>query len=110
MGDPIRFYLDEHVDHALARGLAERGVDVLTASAAKMLEAADITHLAFAKSEQRVVFSQDADFLRLHGTGLEHAGIVYAAQQTPIGKLVRGLLLIFETMTPDEMKNHVEFL
>jgi Fe-S cluster assembly scaffold protein SufB len=110
MAEPVRFYLDEHVDHAVARGLAERGVDVLTASAARMLEASDVSQLEFATSQKRVVFSQDADFLRLHATGLEHAGIIYAPQQTSIGKLIQGLMLIFETMTPEQMRGHVEFL
>lgn len=110
MRESIRFYLDEHVAHAVARGLADRGVDVLTASSADLLEASDTEHLAFATSQQRVIFSQDADFLRLHAAGHEHAGIVYAPQQTTIGKIVRGLMLIFDLMTPEEMKNHIEFL
>ena len=75
-----------------------------------MLEATDIEHLALAASKERVVFSQDADFLRLHAAGHEHAGIVYAPQQTPIGLIVGGLMLLFELMSPAEMKNHVEFL
>ena len=73
MPESIRFYLDEHVAHAVARGLADRGVDVVTASSADMLRASDIEHLAFAKSQERVVVCQDADFLRLHAASHEHA-------------------------------------
>jgi len=110
MSEAIRFYLDEHVAHAVARGLSSRGVDVLTASTAGMLEATDIEHLTFARSEERVIFSQDADFLRLHASVHDHMGIVYAPQQTPIGLIVGGLMLVSEVMSPAEMKNHVEFL
>ena len=61
MNEVVRYYLDEHVAHAVANGLAQRGVDVLTASAAHMLHASDREHLAFATSQNRTVFSQDAD-------------------------------------------------
>jgi hypothetical protein len=110
MADEIRFYLDEHVAHAVAHGLAKRGVDVLTALAANMLTATDIQHLDFARSEYRVLLSQDTDFLRLHAAGAEHFGIVYAPQQTAVGSIVNGLMVIYEVLTPVEMQNHVEFL
>ena len=110
MTESIRYYLDEHVAHAVANGLAQRGVDVITAAGAGMLQATDLEHLHFARTENRTVFSQDADFLRLHAEGHEHAGIVYAPQQTPIGEIVAGLMLVYEIMSLDEMRNHVEFL
>jgi len=85
MPDSVRYYLDEHVVHAVANGLTERGVDVLTVVDAIMLAATDIEHLRFAHSHSRIIFSQDADFLRLHAAGYAHSGIVYTSQQTPIG-------------------------
>ena len=46
--------------------------------------------------EGRVLFTQDADFLRLHAAGQGHHGIVYAPQQTAVGSIVSGLMLIFD--------------
>lgn len=66
MAKPIKFYMDEHVAKAVTKGLRRRGVDVLTAPEADMLGADDIDHLALASRQERVVFSQDADFLHLH--------------------------------------------
>ncbi|QDU57890.1 DUF5615 family PIN-like protein [Aeoliella mucimassa] len=106
----IQYYLDEHVALAVAAGLRERGIDVLNVQQAGMLAASDIEHLEFARSQGRVVFSQDADFLRLHAMQVDHAGIVYAPQQTAIGSIIGGLTLIAEVLTPEEMQNHVEFL
>lgn len=106
----ISFYLDEHVPTAVAAGLNRRGVDVLTVQEAGTLGAEDETHLALAREQGRVIFTQDADFLRLHSAGTEHAGIVYVPQQTPIGYILRGLMLIYEVLEPDDMKNRVEFL
>jgi hypothetical protein len=105
-----RFYMDERVDSAITAGLRQRGVDVLTAQEAGLRTADDEAHLSRGKDERRVIFAQDADLLRLHASGVEHAGIVYAPQGSPIGPLVRGLMLTCEILEPDDMQKHVEFL
>ena len=110
MAEKIKFYMDEHVPSAVTKGLRLRGVDVLTAQEVGMLEADDEDHLALATDQGRVVFTQDADFLRLHAEGTSHAGIVYVRQQTPIGYIVRGLMLVYQVLEPEDMQNHVEFL
>jgi predicted nuclease of predicted toxin-antitoxin system len=110
MSARLKFYLDEHVNPAVAMGLRQRGVDVLTTQEASMLGASDEDHLAMAAGQNRVVFTQDDDFLRLHAQGIEHAGLVYVRQRTSIGYIVRGLVLIYQMLTSDEMKNRLEFL
>ncbi len=94
MGQKIRFYVDEHVANAVVGGLRARGVDVLTVTEARMRSATDEKHMHHAFAEGRVIFTQDDDFLRLHAAGADHAGIVYAHQQTSIGDVIRGLMLI----------------
>jgi uncharacterized protein with PIN domain len=106
----VRFYTDEHVSKAIVRGLRERGVDVLTVPEAGTRGATDEEHLAFALKSERVIFTQDDDFLRLDASGIHHAGIAYAEQGTPIGEIVRGLMLIYHILDADEMRGHVEFL
>jgi uncharacterized protein with PIN domain len=110
VSEEIPFYMDEHVPTAVTTGLRLRGVDVLTAREAGLLAASDKEHLALAADEGRVLFTQDADFLRLHAEGIAHTGIVYAHQQTQIGTIVRGLMLIYQVLEPQDMQNHVEFL
>lgn len=110
MPDRLRLYTDEHVPKAVVKGLRERGIDTLMVSDAGMLGASDEEHLAFAHTEERVVFTQDEDFLRLHASGAEHAGIVYAPQQTAIGEMIYGLMLVAEVLDLEEMKGHLEFL
>ena len=56
------------------------------------------------------MFTQDDDFLRLHAQGMRHSGIVYAKQRTPIGDIIRGLMLIYHVLSPADMHDHVEFL
>ena len=110
MSGQIRFYLDEHVHPAVAAGLRRRGVDVLTTQEAGMLSASDKEHLLLAVREGRILFTQDDDFLRLQTQGAKHAGIVYVRQRTSVGYIVRGLMLIYEVLSAEEMKNRIEFL
>jgi len=110
MSKEIKFYTDEQVPTSVVIGLRLRGVDVLTTKEAGMLGASDEEHIAFAKNEERVLFTQDDDFLRLHAKGVNHSGIVYAHQRTPIGDVIRGLMLIRQILEYSEMENHLEFL
>ena len=110
MAEWVRFYADEHVPKAVVNGLRQRGVNALTVAEPGMLGASDEEHLAFVRREERVLSTQDADFLRLHSSGTKHAGLVYAPPQSSVGETIRGLLFIHELLTPQEMKGHVEFL
>ena len=105
MAERIKFYMDEHVPRAVTEGLRRRGVDVLTTQ-----EADDEQHVALALREGRVIVTQDADFLRLHAAGRPHSGIAYAPQHTPIGTIVRSLMLIYDVLSPQDMTGHVEFI
>jgi hypothetical protein len=110
MTERIRFYMDEQVPRAVTEGLRRRGVDVLTAQEAGLIATPDEKHLAYAFQQHRVLFTQDTDFLHLHTTTPDHCGIAYAHQQRPVGYIVRGLMLIYEVLSLDEMAGQVEFL
>ena len=110
MSRKIRFYTDEHVPYAVINGLRNRGADILTTKEAGMLGASDEEHIVLASEQARVIFTQDDDFLRLHDKGINHSGIVYTPQQTSIGDIIRGLLLINQVLDVNEMLNHLEFL
>ena len=110
MANNIGFYMDENVPSAVTHGLRLRGVEVVTTQDAGLIGASDEAQLNLAASQDRVLFSQDADFLGLHQQGLAHAGLAYAPQWMSIGDLVRGLLLIHDVLTPEEMRGRVEFL
>ena len=76
-----------------------------------MISAPDEVQLEFALSQGRVIFTQDDDFLRLHHSSVAHAGIVYCHQNSrSIGEIVRGLLLIWDYVEPEDIRGRVEFL
>jgi uncharacterized protein with PIN domain len=106
----VRFYTDEHVPLAVTTALRLRGVDVFTVQEAGLTGADDEVHLALALSQHRVIFTQDDDFLKFAADGRSHAGMAYAAQQTSLSRIIRGLMLIHQVMTADEMIGKVEFL
>ncbi len=107
----IRFHLDEHIDHEIATGLRTRGIDVTTTTDAGLLQAADEDHILFAERENRIIFTNDHDFLRLHSQGVKHAGIVFCARGARSQKeIILFLSLIHDCLTEVEMAGRVEYL
>ena len=107
----IRFHLDESVDHAVARGLRRRDIDTSTATDAELIGAPDEEHVAFALSENRVLFTHDADFLRLARVGIRHAGIVYVhPRRMSLGDMILRLVALWRRLDAEDMPNRVVFL
>lgn len=94
----------------MAHALHQRGIDVLTPEEAGLRGAPDDKYLMHSLKEGRVLVTNDDDFLRLHGAQ-QHAGIVYCEQRSrTIGRMVRGLVLIYEVLEPGEIAERVEFI
>ncbi len=111
MAGRIRFHLDEQVDVAVARALRRHGVDVTTTVEAGLRTASDEEQIAYARREQRVLVTQDADFLRLAAAGTRHAGIAFSPPTgRSVGDIIRGLLLVHELLRPEEIQDRVEYL
>ena len=107
----IRLQLDENCPVAIADGLSRRGIDVTTTPAKGLMGASDEDQRAFALAEARVIFTQDRDFLRIHGTATPHAGIAYCQQgKRSIGEIITSLIQIWEVMEPEEVKNWLVYL
>jgi Domain of unknown function (DUF5615) len=111
----IRIYTDESVDVAVAAGPKRRGVDAWSARDVGNLGLSDEEQLRYASLEQAVIFSHDADFLRLARDwtqqGIGHTGIIYVQEQKlGVGECVRRLLDYALMLEADEMRNRIEFL
>ena len=111
MSSRIHFHLDEQVKSVIARELRRRGIDVTTTVEAGLRTQSDEVQLDFICQEQRVLFTQDDDFLRIASRTNNHPGIVYCKQGTrSTGQIVESLVLIYEVYTPAEMVGRVEYL
>jgi hypothetical protein len=115
MVDPIHLYLDEDAQRtSLIRALRARQVDVLTANESELAGVSDADQLAFAASQNRVIFTFNrGDFLRLHTEclrdGRHHAGII-VSDQLEIGVVIRRLLKLLDGRSAGQMHDRVEFL
>ncbi len=111
MPQKIRFHLDENVNKAIADGLRRRKIDVTTTPEAGLISASDEEQLRFARSQGRVLFTQDCDFLKLHNSGFEHCGVAYCVKGSrSIGEILQGLILIWEVLEAEDIAGKVEFL
>ncbi len=111
MVNAVRLYFDENVEIAVAEQMRARGIEVVTVRDLGLLGDSDENHLARATRMGYVLCTYDMDYLRLHTTGVEHSGIVFARESaTNIGDWVRGLELICGVLSAEEMQNHIEYL
>jgi len=63
------------------------------------------------RAQGRVIFTQDRDFLGLHYSGAEHSGIIFVIKGSrTTGKILRGLVLVWEVLTPEDMIGNLEYL
>lgn len=111
----LSLYLDHHVPVAIAVGLRQRQIDVLTAHEDGRTDWDDDRLLERAFELGRVVFTQDRDFLVLAADRQrqhrDFAGMVYGHQlRVTIGGAVHDLALIATLISLDDMRNRVEFL
>lgn len=111
VADPIRFYMDQHFPGPVSQGLRRHGVDILTAQDAGRCGLPDSDQLAFATAAQRVVVTFDTDYLALHQTGIQHAGVAWCQERKyTVGQLIQALLLVHGVLDRDSMRSHVEYL
>ena len=113
----IEIYVDEDaMDSDLVSALRFRGVTVITALDAGLVEKSDDEQLAFAAEHGCVLYTFNvSDFYRLHtlwvGAGREHGGMILAPQQRfSVGEQLRRILRLRATTTTAKMRNRVEFL
>ena len=110
MPQEIRFHLDEHVPPAIVEGLRRRGIDVTSTADAGLAGADDVDHIVFALANQRVIYTNDEDYLILNDQGIAHGGIVFCRQGSrSIGEIIRFLALLHACLSADEMRGAVEF-
>ena len=108
---PLTILCDEHVPYAVINGLVARGIDAIPVQRVGMRSADDPPILDEAHRQGRVLYTRDDDFLAINAAGVQHAGILYhKAEKYRIGQAIEMVQLACETLSPEEMRNRVEFL
>jgi len=93
----LKAYADEHVVHAVVQALRTRGMDVVTVQDCGRRGVDDATLLVEALQQQRVLLTNDQDFLALAadcaGRGEVFAPIFFWPQQRrAVGEIVRRII------------------
>lgn len=107
--------MDEHIRRAITIGLRLRGVDVLTVQEDGRAGTPDPILLDRATELQRVMFSQDQDFLieanRRQVEGINFSGVIYSPLLSiSIGDCIRDLEIIAKASNPEDLADRVEYL
>lgn len=111
----LALYMDEHVPQPITDGLRRRGVDVLTIQEDERTSFPDPIILDRATELQRILFTQDEDFLaeanRRQAQGVNFTGVIYAHQLlVTIGDCIRDLEIVAKAGNPEEFANQVQYL
>ena len=107
----IRFHLDEHMDPDIAAALWQYGIDITTTVEQELRTEDDERHFERACLEDRVIVTDDVDFLRLAASTVSHPGIVFCRRtRHTLGEIIQFLLLVHGVYTPDQMRGRVEYL
>ena len=113
----IRLYLDEDaMDGNLVWALRVRGLEVVTALDAGLIQTPDLKHLEYASLHGRTLYSFNvSDFMSLHtsyvAVGRHHAGIILGQQQRySVGEQMRRLVRLVQMRSAESMRDRVEFL
>jgi hypothetical protein len=91
--------------------LERRGIDVTTVQQLGLGGALDRDILEIAQQQGRVIYTNDADFLRHHAEGVAHARIIYHhTLDYSIGEAIRRVAITCDVMSAQDIIGRVEFL
>ena len=111
----LALYMDENVARQITVGLRQRDVDVLTVQEDGLTSFPDHIILDRSTELQRVLFTQDQDFLieanRRQAEEINFCGVIYARKSVvTIGVCVRDLEIIAKIGVLEEFANCVQYL
>ncbi|MBS3138179.1 DUF5615 family PIN-like protein [Candidatus Woesearchaeota archaeon] len=89
--------------------MKKRGIDIITARDAGMLNKDDSAQFLFAKKQKRAIVTHDTDFLMLLDN-TEHTGLIFFTQQLPIGEAIDAIELVYLEYSAEDLINTVLFI
>jgi hypothetical protein len=107
-------YVDENVKAAIVDGLRLRGIDLVTAQERGQRQTDDEILLESATLSERLLLTNDTDFLRIHAAwmaaGKRRAGIVYWPQERTVGVAIVRIHQYALQTSPQDAINFVKFV
>lgn len=111
----LKIYTDENVDVRTAEGLKKRGINAFSAIEKEMTGISDIEHFEYASAMKAVIFTHDHHFLEIAkkvlDEGKTHWGVIFVEMnRLSVGECIKRLALYADILSPEDMKNQIEFL
>ena len=108
----MKLYADENIERSIIEGLRRRKIEVVSAREFGYLGKPDEFHIKKASEIKAVTLTHDIDFLRMASRPeVNHYGIIFShPNSVSIGQCIRGVELIANILTDEDMTNHIEFL
>ncbi|MBI5957183.1 MAG: DUF5615 family PIN-like protein [Chloroflexi bacterium] len=107
-----KFYFDEMIARPVAEHLQRRGIEVVMAVDAGMVEKKDSEHLVYTAEQGCVLVTFDRKFAGLTSQHTDHVGLICltVAHQDDIGTMVRVLAIFVQQYTAEEAARQVFWL
>lgn len=108
----MKIYADENIEHSVIEGLRRRKIEVISVRGLGYAGKPDEFHIKKALELKAVILTHDVDFLKITSSpGVKHRGIIFSHQKdVSISQCIRGVELIVNVLTDEDMENHIEFL
>lgn len=109
----VGFYFDEHMPRSAAKGLIDRGCDVVMAVDVEMVRKDDDhQHLPYAAERELVMVTFDREFAGRTMSRADHAGLICISEKrrTDIGGIIRLLVEFSEHHTLESAAGMVFWL
>ncbi|MDQ2809426.1 MAG: DUF5615 family PIN-like protein [Chloroflexota bacterium] len=113
----LRFVADENFSNIILRGLLLRkpDLDVVRTQDTDLAGADDLTLLAWAATEGRIVLTHDLDTLAGYAyermdMDLLVAGVLEVRTHRSFGRIIEDILILAECTSPEEWKNQVKYV
>lgn len=111
----LRLFFDEDISANIVTNLRQRGFDVLSVREATRLTLDDDQQLEYAVEHKRTLFTHNRnDFEILHNSYIEssidHFGIIIARRRRNQSIIVRKLLDLIDSTSPEQMVNQLRYL
>lgn len=100
----------EHLPNAIADALKRAGADILTATEAGLGGQPGPEYIRHGIAEDRVIVTNDKDFLRLANLHPDHAGIIFCTSSSNITRIIMEHLLVYELLDSDDHHGNVHYV
>lgn len=108
----MKIYADENIEYSVIEGLRRRGIEVISARELGYSGKPDGFHIKKAFEMNAVILTHDVDFLIMADRQeINHKGIIFShSVKVSVGQCIRGVELVTNILTEEDMENHIEFL